>query len=47
MTNNLLKYTFKKVSKKLKCGTFTKTGKNFSGKICVFRRGGGNKKIIV
>lgn len=47
MTKNLLNYTFSKVSKKLKIGTYTRTGINFSGKICVFRRGGGNKKIIV
>jgi len=45
MTKSLLIYTFSKVSKKLKFGTYTRTGKNFSGKICVFRRGGGNKKI--
>jgi len=44
MLNLISKYIFSKVSKKLKYGTYTRTGKNFSGKICVFRRGGGNKK---
>jgi len=31
------------VSKKLKVGTYNRLGTNFSGKICVFHRGGGNK----
>jgi len=45
MSTNLLNYIFAKVSKKLKFGVYKRTGKNFSGKICVFHRGGGNKKI--
>jgi large subunit ribosomal protein L2 len=40
-----LSYICTRVSKKFKYGTYIKTGKNFSGKICVFHRGGGNKKI--
>lgn len=43
--NFLLNFVFNKVSKKLKFGTFSRSGKNFSGKTCVFHRGGGNKKI--
>jgi len=45
MPQNFLKYVFKKVFNKYRMGTYTKKGKNFSGKICVFHRGGGNKKI--
>jgi len=45
MSKHILNYIFTKVSKRLKLGTYIKTGKNFSGKICVFHRGGGNKKI--
>jgi len=40
----LLKYIFSKVSKKLKIGSYIRSGKNFSGKTCVFHRGGGNRR---
>lgn len=45
MSKKILNYVFSSVSKKLKFGTYIRTGKNFSGKTCVFHRGGGNKKI--
>jgi len=45
LSKNILNYVFAKVSKNFKYGTYKRTGKNFSGKICVFHRGGGNKKI--
>jgi len=45
LSKPILNYICSKVSKKFKFGTYIKTGKNFSGKICVFHRGGGNKKI--
>lgn len=32
------------ISKKLKFGFVSKSGRNFSGKICVYHKGGGNKK---
>jgi len=36
---------FFKVANRLKLGTYKRTGKNFSGKTCVFHRGGGNVKF--
>lgn len=45
MHNKFLTFIFKKVSSKFFYGTVTKIGTNFSGKICVFHRGGGNKKL--
>jgi len=44
MLRLLLNYICIKVSNKLKRGTCRRTGRNFSGKICVFHRGGGNKR---
>jgi len=41
----LLKYIIKIALKKLKFGMYIRTGKNFSGKTCVFHRGGGTKKL--
>lgn len=43
MSKNILNYISQCVSKKLKVGTYNRLGINFSGKICVFHRGGGNK----
>ena len=40
----IFNFIFNAVSKKLKVGTCSKSGRNFSGRICVFHRGGGNKK---
>lgn len=45
MSRNLLNFVFVKLAKRLKFGTFKRSGTNFSGKICVFHRGGGNKKF--
>jgi len=45
MSKSLLTYILVKVSNRFKMGTFKRTGKNFSGKTCVFHRGGGNKKF--
>jgi len=45
MSKNLLNFVFVKVAKHLKFGTYKRSGKNFSGKTCVFHRGGGNKKF--
>jgi len=44
MSFNFLNYIFSKVGKSFKVGTYTRKGTNFSGKICVFHRGGGTKK---
>ena len=33
------------MAKRLKLGTFKRSGKNFSGKTCVFHRGGGSKRF--
>jgi len=41
----VLTYVINTISKRLKFGVYIRTGKNFSGKTCVFHRGGGNKKI--
>lgn len=41
MSKKILNYIFKKVSKKFKQGTYSSGGRNFSGRICVFHRGGG------
>lgn len=40
----IFNFIFNTVSKKLKVGTCSKSGRNFSGRICIFHRGGGNKK---
>lgn len=47
--NNLLIFKFisNTLSKKLNFGTCVKSGRNFSGRICVHHRGGGNKKKSV
>jgi len=45
MSKNLLNFVFVKLAKHLKFGTYKRSGKNFSGKTCVFHRGGGNKKF--
>ena len=45
MRNSILKYCINKVSKKFKIGTFNMTGKNFSGRTCVFGRGGRSKRL--
>lgn len=45
MLSTFLNYVFLKVANNLKLGTYKRTGKNFSGKTCVFHRGGGNKKL--
>lgn len=43
-TNSILDYTFKLISKKLRIGWISSSGRNFSGRICVHHRGGGDKK---
>lgn len=41
MNPNVLNYILFKASNKLKIGSYSRFGKNFSGRICVFHRGGG------
>jgi len=45
MSKNLLTYVLVKATHRFKIGIFKRSGKNFSGKTCVFHRGGGNKKF--
>jgi ribosomal protein L2 len=40
---NSLNYVFKRIMKKLSFGAICAAGRNFSGAICVFHRGGGDK----
>jgi len=42
----MLKYIFKYFNKNLSIGLKKKAGRNFSGKICVKGRGGGNKTMF-
>lgn len=44
MTSALIRYALTKINKKFKRGLFKHAGKNFTGKICVAHRGGGNKQ---
>lgn len=41
MSKKVLNYIFKKVSQRFKQGVYSSAGRNFSGRICVFHRGGG------
>lgn len=43
-SNFTLNYFFRSVQKKLRLGYISLAGRNFSGKICVHHRGGGNKR---
>jgi len=45
MSKKLLTYVFMRLTNRFKIGIFKRSGKNFSGKTCVFHRGGGNKKF--
>ena len=40
----LINYSFNIISKKLRLGWISNSGRNFSGRICVHHRGGGDKK---
>lgn len=44
VSNSLINYSFKTISKKLRIGWVSSSGRNFAGRICVHHRGGGNKK---
>jgi ribosomal protein L2 len=47
MLNNInLNYAFRSISRKLRRGYISASGRNFTGKICVHHQGGGNKKLI-
>lgn len=46
MIDMILKYTFIQYLKGLKFGTYSKSGRNFTGKICTFHRGGRNRNHI-
>jgi large subunit ribosomal protein L2 len=46
MNNFILNYIFKKVFKILNVGSYSRNGRNSSGQICVFHRGGGNRRRL-
>lgn len=44
---NIVKFIFLKSRKKLSIGLLSSGGRNFFGRVCVYHRGGGNKKIYL
>lgn len=46
MSSPILAYFIKKISTRLKLGSHSKAGRNYTGRICVFHRGGGVKRSL-
>lgn len=42
----LINYSFNTINKKMRLGWISNAGRNFSGRICVHHRGGGDKKCL-
>lgn len=47
MNKKILSYIFKKVSKNFKQGIYFSNGRNFSGRICMFHRGGRQRRLKI